>query len=291
MNIASMVQSVASQYTGIAALARNKAGGAAPADAAPASAGSSVTISAAAREAARNDSGVRPGLKLPDYVSGWFNKDFSPEVVAEAKARLADIAANGRLGAEGPLNLPLLPENQALQDSFRAEMKQISRRGMEYATPEQSQRYNLLMNLSMRLQLVGWQQPMTEADVQREFDVSNLMAKLSNESSKPAATEEPEVSREQLMALMPSDAVPAVWTTRWDKAGLSMPTEATLSRERPMWLDLASAAGIGDDEFVTQARRLAQEFKGSALTQAVERFISERYVAFTADKPPASASG
>jgi hypothetical protein len=139
------------------------------------------------------------------------------------------------------------------------------------------------MNLSMRLQLVGWQQPMTEADVQREFDIANVMAKLSNESPKPSATEEPEVSPEQLMAVMQTHAVPAVWTHRWDKAGLTMPTEATLSRERPMWLDLASAAGIGDDEFVTQARRLAQEFKGSALTKAIETFISERYEAFTAE--------
>lgn len=278
MNVTTAAQSTSSIYATIAALSRNKASGA-PAATNAAAAGSTVNISPAAREAAKSD----PGLKLPDYVSGWFNKDFPAEVIDEAKARLADIKANGELGAGGPFNLPLLPENQELLDSFRTEMKEISRRGMEYATPEQSQRYNLLMNLSMRLQLVGWQQPMTEADVQREFDISAVMAKLSNESPKPAATEEPEVFREQLMAIMQPHAVPAVWTNRWDKAGLTMPTEVTLSRERPMWLDLASAAGIGDDEFVTQARRLAQEFKGSALTQAIESFISERYVAFTAE--------
>lgn len=286
MNVTTAAQSTSSIYATIAALSRNKASGA-PAATNAAAAGSTVNISPAAREAAKSD----PGLKLPDYVSGWFNKDFPAEVIDEAKARLADIKANGELGAGGPFNLPLLPENQELLDSFRTEMKEISRRGMEYATPEQSQRYNLLMNLSMRLQLVGWQQPMTEADVQREFDIANVMAKLSNESPKPAATEEPEVSREQLMAIMQSDAVPAVWTNRWDKAGLTMPTEITLSRERPMWLDLASAAGIGDDEFVTQARRLAQEFKGSALTKAIETFISERYVAFTAEQSQSSASG
>lgn len=285
MNVTTAAQSSSAIYTTIAALSRNKASGTTTATNAVAT-GSTVNISSAAREAAKNDS----RLKLPDYVSSWFNKDFSPEVIDEAKARLADIKANGELGAGGPINLPLLPENQKLQDSFRAEMKEISRKGMEYATPEQSQRYNLLMNLNMRLQLVGWQQPMTEADVQREFDISAVMAKLSNESPKPAATEEPEVSREQLMALMQSDTVPAVWTSRWDKAGLTMPTEVTLSRERPMWLDLASAAGIGGDEFVTQARRLAQEFKGSALTKAIETFISERYVAFTAEQSQSLAS-
>lgn len=286
MNVTTAAQSTSSIYATIAALSRNKASGATTATNA-AAAGSTVNISPAAWEAAKSD----PGLKLPDYVSGWFNKDFPAEVIDEAKARLADIKANGELGAGGPFNLPLLPENQELLDSFRTEMKEISRRGMEYATPEQSQRYNLLMNLSMRLQLVGWQQPMTEADVQREFDIANVMAKLSNESPKPAATEEPEVSREQLMAIMQPHAVPAVWTNRWDKAGLTMPTEVTLSRERPMWLDLASAAGIGDDEFVTQARRLAQEFKGSALTKAIETFISERYVAFTAEQSQSLASG
>lgn len=286
MNVTTAAQSTNSIYATIAALSLNKASGV-PTATNAAAAGSTVNISPAAREAVKSD----PGLKLPDYVSGWFNKDFPAEVIDEAKARLADIKANGELGAGGPFNLPLLPENQELLDSFRTEMREISRRGMEYATPEQSQRYNLLMNLSMRLQLVGWQQPMTEADVQREFDIANVMAKLSNESPKPAATEEPEVSREQLMAIMQPHAVPAVWTNRWDKAGLTMPTEVTLSRERPMWLDLASAAGIGDDEFVTQARRLAQEFKGSALTKAIESFISERYVAFTAEQSQSLASG
>lgn len=52
---------------------------------------SQVSISEAAREAARNDTTARPGLKLSAAVMQWFNKDFSPEILDEAKARLEDI--------------------------------------------------------------------------------------------------------------------------------------------------------------------------------------------------------
>lgn len=286
MSAVSTVQSTSSIYSSIAALTRNKPSGA---TASAADTGSKVSISAAAREAAKNDAAVRPGLKLPDYVTQWFTKDFPQDVIVEAKARLADIKTNGELGAHGPLNLPLLPENQALRDSFRAEMKSIQSAGFEHPTPEQAARYNLLLNLNMRLQLTGWQRPMTEADVQREFDVAAAMAKLAGNGPVPAGDAAADPSPEQIVAETQAHAVPSVWQQRWAKAGLEMPTDLTLSPQRPLWLELAQAAGIGDEEFVAKARSLAQEFKGNALTAAVETFISERYVALQATMAHASA--
>mgnify|MGYP001088609971 FL=1 len=53
-----------------------------PAAAAPSA---SVTISSAAREAARNDAGQ--GLKLPD-ADYWMSRDFPEDIMAEARARL-----------------------------------------------------------------------------------------------------------------------------------------------------------------------------------------------------------
>lgn len=46
-----------------------------------------------------------------------------------------------------------------------------------------------------------------------------------------------------------------------------------------LWLDLAEKAGIRQDEFMAKARDLAAHLKGNALTQAVERFISDYYLA------------
>ena len=251
-----------------------------------AGASSQVTISAAAREAARNGQEAR--FKLPDYVAGWFNKDFPQDVLDEAKARLADIKAGGELGAGGPMMLPLLPENQALLDSFRREMKGIRDAGWEHATPAQSERMNLLMNLSARLQMVGWQKPMTEADVQREFDISTVMAKLTVNDPAPPPAEDPDaIDRKaaedirKAIADQQAGAVPSAWRQRWEEQGLLMPKDVTLSPERSMWLDMANAAGIGDGEFLSTLRDMAVSLKGNALTRAMETFISERYVALT----------
>lgn len=249
-----------------------------------------MSISAAAREAARNDAAGRPGLRLSDAVREWFNKDFSPDVLAEAKARLEDIRDNGELGAFGPMNLPLLPENQALLDDFRQEMRELSAGGHARMNEEQSARFNLLMNLGMRLQLVGWEKPMTEADVQHEFDISNAMAKLARDdpSLRPPAL--PERMPEEFIADTQSGKVPAVWRERWESAGLTMPTETSLSPERSMWLDLAESAGIDADEFMTVLRGMAGDLKGQALTRAMENFISERYLAFKEAQEAAAAA-
>lgn len=245
---------------------------------------SQVSISEAAREAARNDTAARPGLKLSAAVMQWFNKDFSPEILNEAKARLEDIRDNGELGAFGAFgaNLPLLPENQELLDGFRQEMRALAADGHANMSEEQSARFNLLMNLGMRLQLVGWEKPMTEAGVQRELDVSFAMAKLARDDPSLRPPAPPERMPEEMVADIQSDKVPTVWRERWEAAGLTMPTATAVSPERSMWLDLAEAAGIGADEFMTALRGMAGDLKGQALTRAMESFISERYVAVKA---------
>lgn len=280
MSAISAISSYGNVYGGTAAPRRDRS------EVAPgisaAAAGSTVSISAAAREAAANDPATRSGLKLADFVMQWFDKDFPQDVLDEAKARLADIQAHGELGAAGPLNLPLLPENQALQESFRQERRELSAAGHANMTEAQSARFNLLMNLDMRLQLTGWNTPMTEADVQREFDVANAMAKLVNADPSLRPEEKPATCPEDLVADIPDiqwDGVPSVWEKRWEAAGLVMPEDVVVSPERGMWLEVAAAAGIGEDEFLAQARELAGSLKGHALTRALETLISERYAA------------
>jgi hypothetical protein len=256
--------------------------------------GTQVSISAAGRAAAASEKSaasemaVHRDYRLPDNVRAWFTKDFSADVLAEAKTRLQAIRENGELGMSGPANLPLLPENQALIDSFKAEMGELAANGHANMTEEQSGRYNLLMNLSLRVAMTGWQKPMSEADAQREFDIGNAMAKLANEdpslrppeSSATATSPESSVrSPDEMIADIQSGKPPAVWRERWDAAGLTMPTNTDLSPDRSMWLSLAEAAGIGEDEFMTHMRSLASNMQGHALTRAMETFISERYVA------------
>jgi len=243
------------------------------------SASSNVSISDAARETAKNDQSVQPRFKLADDFVRWINKDFPQDVIDEAQAKLDDIKANGRLGASGPMMLPLLPENQKLLDSFQQEMNSIRSAGFENATPAQSTRLNILLNLSMRLRMVGWEKPMTEADVQRKLDVSFAMAKLSHNDPIPAPSADSEKSAAQIKAEIESKAVPSNWRQRWQDEGLTMPEDVTLSRDRSMWLDVAEAAGIGADEFLAKLREQAGSLKGNALTRAIESFISERYVA------------
>lgn len=232
-------------------------------------ASSSVSISAAAREAAKND--ANKGFQLPD-AEYWMRKDFPADIMAEAQARLDERqAAPGVAGGYLPnsvANLPLLPENQALLAQFRQEMREI---GHDNTDPEKNARFNRLLNLSLKVQINGWKTPMTEADAQRELDISQAMAALS--AGKP----EPEPAEQ-------SDSVPdmmAGWKQRWQQEGLEMPSVAP-EMGQSLWLQLADKAGIGQDEFMDKARTLAGSVKGNALTQAIEQFISERYVALKA---------
>lgn len=278
MSSISAVQSNANTYSNAATKSRQDAGDVTQTNGTSAS--SNVSISSAAREMAKNDPGEQPRFKLADDFVRWINKDFPQDVMDEAQSKLDDIKANGGLGANGPMMLPLLPENQKLLDSFQQEMKVIDSAGFENATPAQSARFSILMNLSMRLRMVGWEKPMTEADVQRKLDVSFAMAKLSHNDPAPEPGGDSDMnSTRKIIDDMRSGAMPSNRRQRWQKEGLTMPENVTLSPDRSMWLDVAKAAGIGEDELLAKLREQAGRLKGNTLTHAIESFISDRYVA------------
>ena len=233
------------------------------------SASSTVSLSAAAKQAAKND--YSAGLKLPD--GPWTSEDFPDDILAEAKARLAERQAAPGIG-DGYLpnsvsNLPLLPENQALLDQFRQEMKEI---GHNNSDPEKNARFNQLLNLSLRVQIEGWKTPMSEADVQRELDIQQAMAVIDAGNTTQNTVTGTETGAEAI-----ADPL-AGWKLRWQQEGLTMPSvDATPGKS--LWLDLAGQAGISQGEFVAKARELATNLRGNALTQAIEQFISDRYLA------------
>lgn len=241
---------------------------------------SKVYISLEAWQASNYDQNVT-GIKAPDYMTQWFNKDFSQDIMDGAKARLTDIKANGSLGSGGPMNLPLLPENQKLMDSFQEEMNSISSAGLKNATPAQSERFNTLTNLSLHLQLVGGIKSMNEADVQREFDVSMAMAKLSIADSSLLPSSNTNTFTQETLPDKSAGTTLKPWLDRWKKEGLTMPEQVNLSTNHSMWVDVANAAGIGQDEFLSKARELSTNLKGRDLTKAIESFISDRYISLT----------
>jgi len=237
-----------------------------------AAASSKVSLSAAAMAAQKAEAAAKSaGMALPQSVRDWFDKDFSEDVLSEAQSRLAAIREFGPLGAEGPLGLPLQPESQALLDDFRAEMRSLSAGGHANMDETASARYNLLLNLSMRVQMQGWRTPMaSEADAQHEFDVANAMAVLVRDDptlAPPAATR----TEADLGAETPLDS----WSERWQAAGLEMPSFKPLAT-RSLWLQMADAAGFSESEFMTAARELASRFDGHALTRQVEQLIAGR---------------
>lgn len=292
--------SAASSYASAYATASSAALGASgkTATAGGAEESTQVAISEAARQAAKNDTAMSQGYRLPDLVRAMFTKELPEAVVAEAKARLAEANANGGsggngisggVGSEGPLNLPLLPQNLGLLQSFQEEMRSIRSKGLENATPEESARFNQLLNLTMRLQLVGWQKPMTEADVQKELDVALAMARLSAGGAGSSTGGGDAAQGAQDNVAWDLTKIPQVWRDRWSQAGLTMPEEVEVSPGQSMWLSLAEAAGIGADEFMNKARDLAATQQGNALTGAVEHFISDRYLVLKAALENAAA--
>lgn len=197
-------------------------------------------------------------------------KDFPDDILAEAKTRLAERQAAPGIG-DGYLpnsisNLPLLPENQALLDQFRqGDRKEI---GHNNSDPEKSARFNQLLNLNMRVQIEGWKTPMSEADVQRELDIQQAMAVIDAGNTTQNTVTGTDVLTDPL----------AGWKLRWQQEGLTMPSvDATPGKS--LWLDLAGQAGISQGEFVAKARETGNEPPGNALTQAIEQFISDRYLA------------
>jgi len=242
------------------------------------SASTTVSISDAARQAAAG------GIAVPESIRqdalAELNRVFPQDILDEAKARLeANQGISGSSSATPGLgNLPLLPENEALIAQIKSEMHAAhaaNKEGMTNLTP-----YVRLINA---VQKEGWKAPMSMEDAQREVDISLAMSKLT-----PAASEEQLSEAEQLqkdktaMAQFEKELageVPDKLKQRWQEAGLSMPESATTTFPQSIWLGLAKAAGIGEDEFLGKARELAGNYKGNSFLQEIEKFISERYVA------------
>ena len=242
------------------------------------SASTTVSISKEARQAAAG------GIAVPESIRqdalAELNRVFPQDILDEAKARLeANQGISGSSSATPGLgNLPLLPENEALIAQIKSEMHAAhaaNKEGMTNLTP-----YVRLINA---VQKEGWKAPMSMEDAQREVDISLAMSKLT-----PAASEEPLSEAEQLqkdktaMAQFEKELageVPDKLKQRWQEAGLSMPESATTTFPQSIWLGLAKAAGIGEDEFLGKARELAGNYTGNSFLQEIEKFISERYVA------------
>lgn len=237
-----------------------------------------VSISKEARQAAAG------GIAVPESIRqdalAELNRVFPQDILDEAKARLeANQGISGSSSATPGLgNLPLLPENEALIAQIKSEMHAAhaaNKEGMTNLTP-----YVRLINA---VQKEGWKAPMSMEDAQREVDISLAMSRLT-----PPASEEPLSEAEQLqkdktaMAQFEKELageVPDKLKQRWQEAGLSMPESATTTFPQSIWLGLANAAGIGEDEFLGKARELAGSYTGNSFLQEIEKFVSERYVA------------
>lgn len=239
---------------------------------------STVSISKEARQAAAG------GIAIPESIRqdalAELNRVFPQDILDEAQARLdANQGISGSSSATPGLgNLPLLPENEALIAQIKSEMHAThaaNKDGMTNLTP-----YVRLINA---VQKEGWKAPMSMEDAQREVDISLAMARLT-----PAASEAPLSAAEQqqkdkaTMARFEQELageVPDSLKQRWQEAGLSMPETATTTFPQSIWLGLAKAAGISEDEFLGKARALAANYTGNSFLQEIEKFVSERYTA------------
>ncbi len=236
-----------------------------------------VNISKEARQAAAG------GIAVPESIRqdalAELNRVFPQDILDEAQARLdANQGSRGSSATPGLGNLPLLPENEALIAQIKSEMHAAhaaNKEGMTNLTP-----YVRLINA---VQQEGWKAPMSMEDAQREVDIAQAMARLT-----PAASAEPLSDAEQqqkdkaTMAQFEQELageVPDNLKQRWQQAGLSMPENATTTFPQSIWLGLAKAAGIGEDEFLGKARELAANYTGNSFLQEIEKFVSERYTA------------
>lgn len=244
------------------------------------SASTTVSISDEARRAAASAGGIAVPESIRQDALAELNRVFPQDILDEAQARLdANQGISGSSSATPGLgNLPLLPENEALIAQIKSEMHAAhaaNKDGMTNLTP-----YVRLINA---VQKEGWKAPMSMEDAQREVDISLAMSKLT-----PAASEEPLSEAEQLqkdktaMAQFEKELageVPDKLKQRWQEAGLNMPESATTTFPQSIWLGLAKAAGIGEDEFLGKARELAGNYTGNSFLQEIEKFVSERYIA------------
>jgi len=244
------------------------------------SASTTVSISDEARRAAASAGGIAVPESIRQDALAELNRVFPQDILDEAQARLdANQGISGSSSATPGLgNLPLLPENEALIAQIKSEMHAAhaaNKDGMTNLTP-----YVRLINA---VQKEGWKAPMSMEDAQREVDISLAMSKLT-----PPASEEPLSEAEQLqkdktaMAQFEKELageVPDKLKQRWQEAGLSMPETATTTFPQSIWLGLAKAAGISEDEFLGKARELAANYTGNSFLQEIEKFVSERYTA------------
>lgn len=238
-----------------------------------------VSISDAARRAAASAGGIAIPESIRQDALAELNRVFPQDILDEAQARLdANQGVSGSSATPGLGNLPLLPENEALIAQVKSEMhaaQAANTEGMTNLTP-----YVRLINA---VQQEGWKAPMSMEDAQREVDISLAMARL-----KPAASAAPQSTAEQqqqdqaTMARFEQELageVPDSLKQRWQEAGLSMPETATTTFPQSIWLGLAKAAGIGENEFLGKARALAANYTGNSFLQEIEKFVSERYTA------------
>lgn len=246
----------------------------------PNSESTTVSISNEARQAAASTGGIAVPEAIRQDALAELNRVFPQDILDEAKARLnANQGISGSSSATPGLgNLPLLPENEALIAQIKSEMHAAqadSTEGMTNLTP--------YVHLIQAVQNEGWKTPMTMEDAQREVDVAQAMSKLT-----PAASEEPLSEAEQQQKDQAAMAqfeqqlageVPDKLKQRWNEAGLSMPESAITTFPQSIWLGLAKAAGIGEDEFLGKARELANNYTGNNFLQEIEKFVSGRYTA------------
>lgn len=243
-----------------------------------------VSISNQARQAAASG-----GIAVPESIRqdalAELNRVFPQDILDEAKARLdANQGISGSSSATPGLgNLPLLPENEALIAQIKSEMHAAhaaNKEGMTNLTP--------YVRLIQAVQSEGWKTPMSMEDAQREVDIAQAMAKLAPAASEAPLSEAQQLQKDQAaMAQFEKELageVPDKLKQRWQEASLSMPESATTTFPKSIWLGLAKAAGIGEDEFLAKARELAGNYSGNNFLQAVESFISERYVASSGTK-------
>lgn len=239
-----------------------------------------VSISNEAREAAASERRFAVPESVRQAALAELNRVFPQDILDEAQARLqANQGISGSSSATpGMGNLPLLAENEALLAQIKSEMHAARAANTEGMTD-----LTAYVRLIHAVQTEGWKTPMTMEGAQREVDIASAMDRL-----KPASTEAPLSEAEQMQKDLANVAqiqkelageIPDQWKQRWQKENLSMPDTATTSFPKSIWLGLAKAAGISEEEFLGKARELAGKYSGNTFLQAIESFVSERYVA------------
>jgi hypothetical protein len=239
-----------------------------------------VSISNQARQAAASAGRIAVPESIRQDAQAELNRVFPQDILDAAQARLdANQDISGSSSATPGLgNLPLLPENEALLAQIKSEMhaaQAANTEGMTNLTP--------YVRLIQAVQSEGWKTPMTMEDAQREVDISQAMAKLTPAASEAPLSEAQQQQKDQAaMAQFEKELageVPDKLKQRWQEAGLNMPETATTTFPQSIWLGVAKAAGIGEDEFLGKARELANNYTGNSFLQEIEKFVSERYAA------------